>query len=70
MKAFSGAVALTALLLLVACGGADSDTDRSAAPDVSSETTPPPVPLPPETQPLPADSGPAAGTVMPDSATN
>ncbi len=60
MKTMHTAVALTAFLALAACGRADSDEVRNAAPDVSSETTPPPVPLPPETDPLPADSGPAA----------
>lgn len=59
MKYFPAAVALTAFLMVAACGRADSEDARNAA-DVSSETTPPPVPLPPETEPLPADSGPAA----------
>lgn len=59
MKSFHRAVALTAFLSIAACGQADEGDGRSAAPDVSSETTPPPVPLPPETDPLPSDSGPA-----------
>lgn len=58
MKAFAGAVASAAFLILAGCsGGDDADTPGAAAPDVSSETTPAPVPLPPETEPLNPDSG-------------
>lgn len=62
MKSITGAVALTTALLLAACGGADSGPDEngSEAPEAGSEATPSPVPLPPETQPLSADSVTAA----------
>lgn len=60
MKSFTPAVILAASLLLAACGADDSaDEPGSAAPDVTGQTTPPPVPLPAETQP-PADSPAAA----------
>lgn len=57
MKAVAGTVATTAFLILSGCSGGDAESPGAAAPDVSSETTPAPVPLPPETEPLNPDSG-------------